>query len=441
MSVPVVAIVGRPNVGKSSLLNRIAGERVAIVAPVAGVTRDRVSVEIERDGRSFEIVDTGGIGVVDSDHLEASIEEQIGFAIDSADVIVLLVDVREGRTPLDEDIARTLRRQGKPILLTANKADSPKLEMAASDFCALGVGDPIPVSATEGLNTEELLDRIRVNLPEETGEGAKPVMRIAIVGKRNAGKSTLINTLAGAPRVIVSEIPGTTRDAVDVRFEADGLTFVAIDTAGLRRTERVNDPVEFYSQRRTVGAIRRSDVVLFLVDATTEISQVDKKIAVLVDDHCKPCILGINKWDRVEGATPADYQRYVRHHLPLLGFAPISFLSAKENFHVRETIRLAQQLFDQAGTRVPTADVNRALADAIQRRRPSPKSSRVGKILYGTQASVRPPTIVVFVNEPRLFNREYRRFLKNYLRDVFPFGEIPIRIRFRKREKVILPGA
>jgi len=439
MSIPVVAIVGRPNVGKSSLLNRIAGERVSIVAPVAGVTRDRVSHVVHLEGRAFEVVDTGGIGVVDTDHLEAGIEEQIAFAIDSADVILFLADVRDGCTPADVEIARTLRRHGKPIVVAANKADSVRLEMDAAEFCSLGLGDPLPVSALEGVNVTVLMERVRVALPE-AAEAAEPSgMKIAIVGKRNAGKSTLINTLAGAPRVIVSEVPGTTRDAVDVRFEIDDEEFVAIDTAGLRRKERVRDPVEFYSQRRTVRAIHRSDVVLLMIDATTEISQVDKKIGTLVDDHCRPCVLTVNKWDLVEGATPQDYERYLRHHLPMLAFSPISFVSAKENFHVRETIRLARQLYEQAGVRVATGELNRALAAAAEIRRASPRSARTAKLYYGTQIGVRPPTLLVFVNEPALFNREYRRFLKNYLREVFAFREIPLRIRFRRREKVVLP--
>ena len=434
---PVVAIVGRPNVGKSSLLNCIARDRVAIVAPVAGVTRDRVSVIVDRTARSFELVDTGGIGIVDSDRLEASIEEQIAFGIESADAIVFVVDVREGCTPADEDIARHLRRQGKPVVLAANKAESRQLQLAAVDFCKLGLGDPIAISAQERLQVSDLIDRVVEILPDADEEDEDDdLMRIAIVGKRNSGKSTLINTLAQAPRVIVSEIPGTTRDSVDVRFELDGKAFVAIDTAGMRRKERIKDPVDYYSQRRTHRAIQRANLVLFLMDATADVSQVDKKVASLVDEHCKPCIIGVNKWDLVEEAGVKDYEKYIRAKLPLLSFAPISFLSAAEGFNVAETVALAQDLFEQSATRIGTAELNKALADAIQRQRPEWKGKRVPKIFYGTQSGEHPPTMVVFVNDVKLFDMEYRRYLKNQLRRIFPFSEIPIRLRFRQRKRM-----
>lgn len=434
---PIVAIVGRPNVGKSSLLNAIAGERVSIVAPVAGVTRDRVSVVVERQRRSFEVVDTGGIGIVDSDRLEASIEEQIAFGIESADVIVFLVDTREGRTPSDEEIARHLRRQGKPVVLAANKAESPKHQMAAVDFAKLGLDDALAISAQEGMHVEDLLDLVVERLPDtDESDDDDDLMRIAIVGKRNSGKSTLINTLAGAPRVIVSEVAGTTRDSVDVRFELDGEAFIAIDTAGMRRKERVKDPVEFYSQRRTVRAIQRAHVVLFLMDATTDVSQVDKKIASLLDEHCKPCVLVFNKWDLVEGAGVREFEAYIRTKLPLLSFAPISMISAKESMNLAETIRLARELFGQAGAKVSTWEVNKALADAYERRRPEYKGRRAPKIYYATQTGTHPPTMVIFANDPKAFDMEYRRYLKNHLRKVFPFNEIPIRLRFRKRERI-----
>ena len=433
---PIVAIVGRPNVGKSSLLNAIAGERVAIVAPVAGVTRDRVSIQVERQERPFEVVDTGGIGIVDSDRLEASIEEQIAFAIESADVIIFLVDVREGRTPSDEEIARHLRRQGKPVLLAANKAESEKHRMGAADFARLGLEHPLTISAQERLGVEDLMDLVVDSLPASDEDAPEELMKIAIVGKQNSGKSTLINHLAGAPRVIVSEVAGTTRDSIDVRFELDGEAFVAIDTAGMRRKERVRDPVDFYSQSRTIRSIQRAHVVLFLMDATADVSQVDKKIASLVDEHCKPCILAINKWDLVQEAGVRDFEKYVRAKLPLLSFAPIVFLSAQEGFNIDESIRLSRELFDQAAVRVPTWELNAALADAYQRQRPEAKGKREPKIYYATQTGIRPPTIVLFSNEPKMFDREYRRYLKNHLRRVFPYEEIPIRLRFRKREKL-----
>lgn len=436
---PIVAIVGRPNVGKSSLLNAIAGERVAIVAPVAGVTRDRVSIQVERMGRQFEVIDTGGIGIVDSDRLEASIEEQIAFAVESSDVILFLVDIREGRTPGDEDIARYLRRQGKPVILAANKAESEKHRIGASDFAKLGLDHPIAISAQEQLGVEDLLDLVREALPESEETAEEGLMKIAIVGKQNSGKSTLINRLAGAPRVIVSEVAGTTRDSIDVRFELDGEAFVAIDTAGMRRKERVRDPVDFYSQRRTVRSVQRAHLVLFLMDATADVSQVDKKIAALVDEHCKPCILAINKWDLVSDAGVKEYEKYIRAKLPLLSFAPIVFLSAQEGFNVDEAIRLSRELYDQAGVRVPTWELNEALADAYQRQRPEARGKREPKIYYATQTGVRPPTIVLFTNEPKMFDREYRRYLKNHLRRVFPYEEIPLRLRFRKREKAERP--
>lgn len=429
--IPVVAIVGRPNVGKSSLLNAIAGSRVSIVSPVEGVTRDRVAVEVAHEGRTFELVDTGGIGIVDADRLEESVEEQIAFAISAADLVVFLVDIRRGLTPSDREIARRLRREGKPVVLAANKAESRTLQMDVFEFCALGFDEPLAISAKERMNVFDLLDRIVERLPEGEPSREAEGVRMAVVGKRNAGKSTLINALARAPRVIVSQVPGTTRDSVDVRFEIDGRTYVAIDTAGMRRGKSLGDPVDFYSQHRTLRSIRRAHVVLFLIDATEELSQVDKKIAALVDQHCKPCVLGINKWDLVEGAGPGEYERYLRANLPSLSFAPISYLSAKEDRNVRATVEALERLFDQAGSRVSTADLNRALAAAFERRRPHTRTSKEAKLFYGTQTGVHPPTILLFVNEPKLFDMEYRRYLKSYLRRVFPFREIPVRLRFR----------
>jgi len=363
MGLPTVAIVGRPNVGKSSLLNALAGERISIVEPTAGVTRDRVSTFLSRDDRYFELVDTGGYGIVDSDQLSDHIERQIFQAIGSATLVIFMVDIRDGLTPLDEKIAQLLRKYNLDVIGVANKADSAKMFPAAGEFARLGFGEFLCISAENNLNKAVLLDRIFARLAdrEDTGAPPEPVMKIAMVGKRNAGKSSMVNAIAGAERVIVSEIPGTTRDAVDVRIEKDGKTLVVIDTAGVRKKGKMADNIEFYSNVRVARSIQRADVVWFLIDATVPLSQVDKKLARQIAEEHKSCILVVNKWDLAKDvAATSDYEEYLTARLPVLKYAPIAFTTAAAGKNVQAVLDLSAELFKQATTRIGTGRLNKA---------------------------------------------------------------------------------
>jgi GTP-binding protein len=435
MALAVVAIVGRPNVGKSSLLNMLARERISIVDPRAGITRDRVSAIVEHPDGYLELVDTGGVGLVDEDHLEQHVEEQIDFAIARAEAVIFVVDVQDGLTALDRRVAERLRRLEKPVLLVANKADDARHALEAASFIRLGYGEALPVSALHGHGRQALLDALLTRLGPAAREAPpEPVMKLAIVGRRNAGKSTLVNALAGEPRMIVSETPGTTRDAVDVRFERDGRVFVAIDTAGVRKKSSMND-IDFYSYTRALRSIRRADVVLHLIDATVPVGEVDRKLARAILDECKPVLIGINKWDLVGGrAGSEDFAEYLSRAMPMLPYAPITLLTARTGRNVGAAVDVALSLHRQAGTRVTTSVLNAALQEALEERGPSPpRGTRPVKIYYGTQISVRPPTIVFFCNSPGLVSANYRRFLENRLRERLPFSEVPWRLLFRAR--------
>ncbi|MCF6157935.1 MAG: ribosome biogenesis GTPase Der [wastewater metagenome] len=437
MILPVVAIVGRPNVGKSSLLNCLAKRKISIVEPTSGVTRDRISTEIHHEDRVFELVDTGGMGVKDVDGLTEEIETQIEIALYKADVVLFVVDTRDGITSLDLMVAEKLRRLNKKVLLVANKVDTPKLEYLISEFHKLGFGEPIPVSATEGYGRTDLLDRVVSLLPPPSRELVFPesIIKLAIVGKRNAGKSTLINTLAREQRVIVSEVPGTTRDSIDVRFEMDTKQFLAIDTAGVRKKRQVKESIEFYSMARSERSIRRADVVLLLIDATVSVSEVDKKLGDYIISEYKPCIIVINKWDLVHDVETEKYDHYFYKSLPGLSFSPISFISAKNNEHVIETIQLAEELYKQARTRVTTSELNQAIEEALALHRPTRRKTKTPKIYYATQVDVAPPTFILFVNDPKLFDKDYERYLSNQLRNKLPFPEIPLKFHFKARTK------
>jgi len=446
MSLPIVAIVGRPNVGKSSLLNCLVGRKISIVDPTPGVTRDRITSPCslgpgENGEESFvELVDTGGIGIVDSDQLSDHVEEQITFALDQAGLILFIVDAREGVGALDRAVAQRLRRHSKPVLLVANKLDEPDMQAELSDLHSLGFGEPIRFSANAGFGRTELLERVGQALRDSGNEpGSAPaeaMMKLAIVGKRNAGKSTFINALAGQERVIVSEVPGTTRDSVDVRVELDGRPLLAIDTAGVRKRRSFEGHLEFYSHHRAMRSIRRADVVAFLIDATLPVSQVDKELAGEIFKEMKPVVLVVNKWDLAKGQLGQEYQDYFARMFPELAFAPISLTSALEGKNVAQTIRLAEQLYEQSRMRLPTADINRAVQEIQQLRGPSHKTgTKPPKILYASQVGTEPPTIVCFVNDVRSFDTGYQRFLVNQLRLRLPFHEVPIRLFFNQRKR------
>ncbi len=433
-SIPSVVIVGRPNVGKSSLLNCLARQRIAIVDPTAGVTRDRISAVIEHNERLFELWDTGGIGTPDD--LAAEVESQIDSALQRADVVLFLVDAQQGLMPLDEEIGARLRKLRRPVLLVANKVEHPKHEAAAAEFYRLGFGAPVFVSALNANGRTDLLTELASRLPETHARPSEPVLRLAVVGRQNVGKSTLVNTLVGEQRVIVSPIPGTTRDAVDVRFEHKGLAFVAVDTAGLKRHSQGGDSIEFYGLVRAYRAIRRCDVALLLIDASSDISRVDKRLASAIEGSSKPCIITVNKWDRVAGKfTTEEYVRYLSAHLTGLSFAPVSFISAKENTNIERTLDLAQALFRQAGRQVGTPEVNEVLHRAAEAKAPEGSHGKHPRLFYGTQIAVAPPTFLIFASHPQLISAQYTRYLANDFRRHLPFPEVPIRIVYRARTR------
>lgn len=438
MRVPQVVIVGRPNVGKSSLFNWLAGKRLAIVDDVQGVTRDRVTHLIERQGRYFELVDTGGIGFDDPDDLTAHIDEQIEAAIDSADVILFVVDTRSGLAALDQEVARRLRYVEAPILCVANKTDADALDAQADEFYKLGRGALVRTSVHQNRGREALLEMIAERLPPPDEDGAPPVepeMKVAIVGRRNVGKSTFVNSLAKAKRMIVSEVPGTTRDSVDVRFELDGKAFVAIDTPGLTRTKSIKTDLAFYSTHRAERSIRRADVVLLFFDPTERISKVDKKLCTYIDQQYKPCIFVVNKWDLLAGQMPTEkWVHYVRDTFRTMAYAPIAFITGQTGKNVKALLNHAQMLFKQSLERAGTAELNRILQHAVERNPPPLSGNRRPKIYYGTQVGVQPPTIVVFCNYPTAFTADYQRYLLGVLRDNLPFGEVPIKLYLRRRE-------
>ena len=437
MKLPCVAIVGRPNVGKSAILNALAKRRIAIVEATPGVTRDRVTATVTQGGVSFDLVDTGGIGVKDSDGLSAHVARQIQFALEQADVLVFVTDARAGMLPDDRAIAVRLRELEKPVLLAVNKVDTRREEAGVAEFSALGYGPPCAVSAAQSRGLGELLDGIVALLPPGLGGGEPAVdMRLAIVGRRNVGKSTLVNAIAGEERVIVSEFPGTTRDAIDVRFEKDGKTFVVIDTAGVLKERHLRSSVEFYSHVRARESIARADVVMFLLDVQADIVEVDKRIAREIADALKPCVVVVNKWDLAKATINTEqYVDYLNKAFRVLEYAPVTFMTAKTGRRVWPTIELAQQLFKQALRRAPTGEVNRALREAVKARSPQPVRGHVAKLYYATQVSVAPPTIVVFVNNAGLVTAVYRRYLANALRKRLPFPEVPIRLQLRSREE------
>jgi GTP-binding protein len=440
MGVPVVAIVGRPNVGKSSLFNWLAGRRIAIVDPTAGVTRDRLTALIKLDDRYFELVDTGGMGVQDVDNLTAHVEHQIETAIEQAHILLFVIDARDGLMPLDEDVARRLRYVTKPVVLVANKCDTAELEQQTGEFYKLGRGKLICVSTKQNRGRDALLDMIRQRLPkqEEPPPKLDVALKLAIVGRRNTGKSTFINSLAQTDRMIVSEVPGTTRDSVDVRFERDGKVLIAIDTAGVRRKQSISSDLEFYSMARAERSVRRADVVLIFMDPRIRISKVDKQLAAYVLEEHKPAIFVVNKWDLMGQLPTSKFGNYVRAVFPSLDFLPIAFITAKSGKNVQAVLNLAQNLHKKASLRVSTADLNRVLRHALEHQAPPLRQNRRPKIFYGTQVATNPPTIVLFTNGPSLFDNTYERYLVKAFRDELGFGDVPIKmyLRHKRREDV-----
>lgn len=439
-----VAIVGRPNVGKSSLFNWLVQRRVAIVDDVAGVTRDRMIQPFEHDGRTYELIDTGGIGVVDVDDLTEHVEAQIALALASADVILFMVDSREGIAPLDQHVAERLRRLAKPVVLVANKTDDHKYDSQAAEFFSLGFGAPIVLSVHQNRGRDELLAAVEENLPAGAdGIDEEPVMKLAIVGRRNVGKSTFVNTLAQEERMIVSEVPGTTRDSVDVHFQLDGKSFIAIDTPGLRRKKSLADSLEYYSMHRAEKSIRRADVVLLFFDAADEVSRVDRKLVDYIAANYKPCVYVANKWDLLaDKTTTGEYAEYLRDEFRMTPYVPIAFITGQTGRNVKMLVNHAQMLFKQSNERVTAGKLNRVVQQAVERTPPPLVRHRRPKIFYAVQVSVAPPTIVLFCTDPKSFKPPYRKYLVNYFREALPYSETPMRLFFRKRgEEDKQPGA
>ena len=436
MRVPQVVIVGRPNVGKSSVFNWLARKRLAIVDDLAGVTRDRMVFLMEHEGKFFELVDTGGMGIEDADNLTKDVEEQIDVGIESAAVILFVVDTQSGIVPLDKDVAKRLRYVDKPIICVANKTDSETLDAEADEFYRLGRGKLIRCSTKANRNREELLDMILERLPEqvETPEVDQPLMKAAIVGRRNVGKSTFVNSLARAERMIVSEVPGTTRDSVDVQFNLDGKEFIAIDTPGLRRSGSVKSNIDFYGTHRAKRSIRRADVVLMFFDASQRISKVDKQLCGYIADQYKPCVFVVNKWDLYHNQMPTErWVTYLRDTFQTMWHVPIAFITGETGKNVKALLNHAQMLFKQSRERISTGKLNRLVRDALEHHPPPLVHHHRPKIYYATQVGSQPPTIVLVCNEPKWFSSSYRRYLLGVFRDQLSFGEVPIKLYLKKR--------
>ncbi len=433
MSLPTVVIVGRPNVGKSTLFNALAGRRISIEEPTSGVTRDRISTILTSvDGARLELVDTGGMGLT-AGAFATRVAQQIRQAIEHADILVLVVDGKAGIVPRDREIAARMHAVNKPLVLVANKLESTRDTATAAEFHALGLGEPMPVSALHRKHTGALRDRLFALAAEIAGEmPAVPEIRIAVVGQRNVGKSTFINALAREERVIVSEIPGTTRDSIDVRIEREGKALVVIDTAGIRKKAKMSDAIEFFSRVRAEESIRRADVVLLMIDPQAKVSQVDKRLAGYVIGHYKPCVIVVNKWDLAKDVPTAEFAEYLGKRLPGLSYAPICFVSALKGRGVQRAVDLAETLWKQAHQRVATAGLNAAIELVKTRPQTDGMSARRPKIYYATQVGTAPPAIVLFVNDPDSFSTAYRRFIAAFLRTHLPFAEVPIVVRYKK---------
>jgi GTPase len=465
---PLVAIVGRPNVGKSTFFNRMIGERVAIVEDMPGTTRDRIYGDTDWNGREFTLIDTGGlelgsdipVGQVGLDgqpgDIMKRVRAQAELAIEEADVIIFMVDAQAGVTAADDEVADLLRRTKKPVILTANKSDNAKLRQDVVEFYTLGIGEPITISSTQGTGTGDLLDLIVDALPPEQespeGEEEEEVTRIAIVGRPNVGKSALLNAILGFQRSIVSDVPGTTRDAIDIEFEYKDKKLVLIDTAGIRRRGRVGPGVEKYSVLRSSRAIDRCDVALLVIDASEGLAAQDTHIAGEIQEKAKGVVVIVNKWDLAqtqrreerEGiyADPDDaiesaerYRKIIAEGLKFIPFAPIVFTSAKTGYHVQSLLDAVLNISEMRYLRVPTSRLNEVVQEAVRRHNPTVFKGRVMKIYYATQTRVNPPTFVFFVNDPQALHFTYERYLENQLRHAFSFRGTGIRLQFRARPR------
>jgi GTP-binding protein len=436
MSKPIVAIIGRQNVGKSTLLNRLAGKPVAIVEDMPGTTRDRILADVTWAGCSFTLVDTGGLEVRPSSAIARDIKGQVEAAIAEADAIIFMVDIRDGVLPADLEIAVMLRKASKSVLLVANKADNPKLESGAAEFYQLGLDEPLVISAHHGRGTAELLDKIVSLLPAPPpAEPEAEMLKLAIVGRPNVGKSTLLNALLGQERAIVDDVPGTTHDAVDSLLDFDGQNVLLIDTAGIRRRGRWGVGVERYSIIRALRAIDRADVVLLVLDATELVTAQDKHIAGYIQEAAKGVVLVVNKWDLVDNKDIVEYNRNIRRQLRFVSHAPIVYTAAMLGQATERVVPEVFKVYQERLKRLPTTVVNEVVQAAVAAHNPPHKGARQLKVLYATQAEVNPPTFVFFVNEAKLMSASYRNYLENKLRQALGFNGTPLRLVFKNRGK------
>ena len=436
MSKPIVAIVGRPNVGKSTFFNKVVGRRISIVEDTPGVTRDRIIAEAEWTGHHFFLIDTGGIEPDSKEVIPAQMRMQAELAMDMADVILFLVDGRDGLTTADEEVAAILRRKGKDVILVANKIDTAKLPDHYYDFYELGLGEPFAISSTNQLGLGDLLEEIVSRFPEKSmAEEEEDDIKIAIIGKPNVGKSSIVNAFVGEERVIVSDIAGTTRDSIDTPFEKDGVKYTLIDTAGIRRRSKVTDDVEKFSVVRAVAAIERCDVALLVIDATEGVTEQDKKIAGIAHEAGKGIIVVVNKWDLVtkETNTMRDYERKVKGELVFMNYAPVLFTSALKGQRLPQVLETARSVAEMRAMRVSTGQLNSLIQDAMMMNNPPSDKGRRLKIYYVTQMGVKPPLFSFQVNDRELMHFSYSRYLENKIRDAYSFAGTSVKFVFREK--------
>lgn len=438
MGKPIVAIVGRPNVGKSTLFNKLAGKRISIVQDTPGVTRDRVYAEAEWLRYNFTIIDTGGIEPESEDIIVSQMRRQAQIAIETADVIVFIVDGKEGLTGADKEVAQMLRKSKKPVLLVVNKVDNLKDENNAFEFYNLGIGDPITISASQGLGLGDMLDKIVENFGQTDDEKVDDeIIRIAVMGKPNVGKSSLINRLLGEERVIVSDVPGTTRDAVDSYLETDQGKFILIDTAGLRRKSKVKEEIERYSVVRTLAAIERADVCILMIDAEEGISEQDEKIVGYAHELNKAIMVIVNKWDLIEkdDKTMNNYKKDLEGNLKFLSYASYLFISAKTGQRVHKVLEMAKECYESYCKRISTGTLNEVINKAVLMKEPPVIGLKRLKIYYVTQVDIKPPTFIFFINDYNALHFSYERYLENQLRSSFEFKGTGIKLQFRERKE------
>lgn len=433
---PIVAIVGRPNVGKSTMFNRIVGQRIAIVEDTPGITRDRLYSEAEWRGRPFIVTDTGGILFNEDDPLTVQVAQQAQLAMDEADVIVMVVDATIGVTATDETLASELRRANVPVVLAANKVDNEAREQEAIDFYRLGLGDIYSVSSVHGRGLAELLDAMLDAMPKgESDDEAEETVRLSIVGRPNVGKSSILNAIIGEERVIVSDIPGTTRDAIDTRLQRGEHEIVLVDTAGIRRAGKIQGSVEYYTVLRAVRALERSDVAILVIDANDGIADGDKRVGGFIQESGRACVIVVNKWDLVKGRRNfKEFTDEIRKEIPFLEYAPIVYTSAMQEWGVMDAVDTAIEAAENHALRIPTGELNRIIQDAVDLH-PLSRKGRQLKVKYVTMPTVKPPMIILFVNDPEILHFSYTRFLENQIRKVYGYVGTPIKIIARKAAK------